>query len=333
MSSPIKARAAPPTPEAATHAQRRREAFLALDANALELFARVVAAGSFAEAARRLGLTRAAVSRRIAAIEQQAGVALLARTTRSLGLTEAGRRLAGSARGVLEAADAARRSVRGGRVAPEGLEGRLRITAIPTFGRTVLVPLLARFQARHPGLRFELLFTERQVDLLREGVDVAFRFTRKPPADWLAQPVLALRIGAYAAPAACPVPLPGPAALAHQPCLLLAPAAGDSQPVLWRDAAGRSETVEILPTVWGDDMEALVAMARAGAGVVFAPDYCVRDDLAAGRLIDLLPGWQLPVAEGDAVQALTLPAPMAPRSARELVRFVREACAAGPAKA
>lgn len=327
MNSPIKrggkVSAAAATPEATTYQQRRRSSFLALDANALELFARVVAAGSFAEAARRLGLTRAAVSRRIAAIEQQAGVTLLARTTRSLGLTEAGRRLAGYARGVHEAADAARRSVRAG----SELQGRLRITAVPSFGRSLLMPLLARFQQKHPGVRFELLMTDRPIDLLREGIDVAFRLTRKPPPDWLAQPVLSLRIGAFAAPSLCAAPLDDPQALAEHRCLVLAGAA-DTVPLLWRDGSGRSVTIEVAPSTWADDMDSLVALARASGGIVFAPDYCVRADLQSGRLIDLLPGWRLPVAEGDTLQALTLPITTAPRSARELVKFVREACAA-----
>ena len=86
-------------------------------------------------------------------------------------------------------------------------------------------------------------------------------------------------------------------------------------------------TVEVTPGTWSDDMEALVALARAGAGVVLAPDYCAAADLQAGRLLDLLPAWHLPVAEGEQVQAITLPLATAPRSARELVKFVREACA------
>jgi DNA-binding transcriptional LysR family regulator len=321
--SPKPPRPGPPArgPDEATHLERRRSARLALDANALELFARVVAAGSFAEAARRLGLTRAAVSRRIAAIEAQAGVTLIARTTRSLGLTESGRRLAASARGVLEAADAARRGVRVDRGA---LEGLLRITAVPSFGRAVLIPILARFQARHPGVRVELLFTDRRVDLLREGVDVAFRITRKPPEDWLAQPVMPLRVGAYARAAE---PLPHPTALVRERCLLLAPAA-DAVPLRWRhDTRGETAEALVLPVACSDDMDTLIALARAGGGTVFAPDYCVAADLREGRLIDMLPGWRLPVAEGDTVQALTLPLATAGRTARELVRFVREACA------
>ena len=321
---PPRAGPLPRGPDEATHLERQRIARLALDANALELFARVVAAGSFAEAARRLGLTRAAVSRRIAAIEAQAGVTLIARTTRSLGLTESGRRLAASARGVLEAADAARRGMRVDRGA---LEGLLRITAVPSFGRAVLIPILARFQARHPGVRVELLFTDRRVDLLREGVDVAFRITRKPPEDWLAQPVMPLRVGAYARADA---PLPHPGALVGARCLLLVPAA-DAVPLRWRhDLRGETAEAQVLPIACSDDMDTLIALARAGGGIVFAPDYCVAADLRAGRLIDMLPGWRLPVAEGDTVQALTLPLATAGRTARELVRFVRDACA-GPA--
>lgn len=307
---------------------RRRAPLPALDANALELFARVVAAGSFAEAARQLGLTRAAVSRRIASIEAEAGVPLIARTTRSLGLTEAGRRLSASARGVLEAADAARRSVRSGRSA---LEGVLRITAVATFGRIVLMPLLARFQQLHPDVRYELLITDRRIDLLREGIDVAFRVTRKPPPDWVAQPVMPLRIGAYAAPGLLPDGLDDPAALARQRCLV--PMTGSDEVMLrWRhDEGGAPVEVAVVPACCGDDIDSLIAMARCGAGVVLAPDYCVQHDLQAGRLLDVLPGWQFPVGgDGASIQALTLPPASAGETARELVKFVRVACGAIP---
>lgn len=169
------------------------EALAGLDANALELFARVDQAGSFARAARKLGQTRAAVSRHVAAMGALAAQPLLARMTRSLGLTEAGRRLAQDTKAVLDAAETARGILRATRA---GLAGRLRITAGPRIGRNLLVPVLAEFQQLHPGVRHELLFTARLVDLLREGVDVAIRISRNPPQDWIAQPVLPLRISA-----------------------------------------------------------------------------------------------------------------------------------------
>lgn len=181
-----------------TRIERRRQTAAedALDANALELFARIAQAGSFAQAARDLGLTRAAISRRIAAIENAVGLVLFARSTRSLGLTEAGRRLHSRARAVRDAAESARLALRQTR---DQLDGTLRISATASFGRIVLAPLLARFQALHPAVRYELFFTDRRVDLLREGLDIAFRVTDRPPEDCVAQPVLKFAVRAYQA--------------------------------------------------------------------------------------------------------------------------------------
>lgn len=294
---------------------------LGLDANALELFARVVQAGSFAQAARQLGLTRAAVSRRMASIEAQAGHKLLARTTRSLGLTEPGRRLAQRAQAVLDASEAARAALRASGAA---LAGRLRLTAVPSFGRAVLVPLLAEFQREHPGVQFELLFTDRRVDLLSEGVDVAFRITRQPPEDWVAERLMPLRVGAYAAPDA-KGPWDGPGDLAQQTLLILGPAR-DELALTWQAADGRrlEQVLAGRRCTFSVDLDSLVGLARAGFGVVLAPDYCVAADLSAGTLLNRLPDWHLPWAEGSEIMALTLPHPLVSEAARTLVRFVRQ---------
>lgn len=301
----------------ATQLHRHREAS-ALDANALELFARVVAAGSFSRAARQLGLTRAAVSRRVAAMEQIVGHTLLARTTRSLGLTEAGRALAARAQVVHEAATAARMALQ---KEGDALQGRLRITSMRAFGTSALLPVLAEFGRTHPGVAMELMFTERRVDLVREGVDVAFRITRKPPEDCVAQPVLRFSIGAYGSAA---MPLAGPQALQQWPLLMLEGGAL-IWPLQWHSRSGKmSETVELQPHISADSLEALVALARLGQGVVLAPDFCVQEDVAAGRLHNLLPDWHLPIAEGDCVQALTLPVHTAGANARALVHLVAQ---------
>ena len=300
---------------ASTRLRQYRDAH-ALDANALELFARVVEAGSFSRAARQLGLTRAAISRRVAAMEKLAGQTLLARTTRSLGLTESGRALAARARAVRESADAARMVLR---KESDTLQGRLRITTMRAFGHSVLAPLLADFGREHPGVAMELLFTERRVDLVREGVDVAFRVTRKPPEDCVAQPVLRFRVGAFAA--AGPL-LSGPQDLQALRLLMLEGGA-QTWPLQWRRLHDDLRaTVELQPHISADNLEVLVELARRGQGVVFAPDFCVADDVAAGRLLDLLPEWELPIAEGDCVQAMTLPVLTAGANARALVRMV-----------
>lgn len=313
-----------PAPRPAASLSRRLPA--GPDANALELFARIAAAGSFAQAARELGLTRAAVSRRVVTIEAEVGAPLFARSTRALGLTETGRRLAARARAVWDAAESARRGLRarsGGE--GRGLAGTLRVTAVPSFGQAVLAPLLAGFQAQHPELRIELRFTHRRVDLVRDDIDLAFRLTQRPPPDCVATPLMPFVVRAYAAR---PRPLPGPEALADERCLVFG-APTDELTMHWRSDDGhRQASATISPAMVADDMDTLVAIAAAGGGVVFAPDYCARSGLA-----DMLPGWHLPVAEGELIYALTLPVAEAPESARALVRFVRAGLAAPPRRA
>lgn len=290
----------------------------ALDANALELFARIAQAGSFARAARELGLTRAAVSRRVAAIEGAVGLALFARSTRSLSLTEAGRRLLARARTVHEAAEGARLALRSER---DQLGGTLRISAAPVFGVHVLAPLLARFQRLHPALRYELLFNYRRVDLLREGVDLAFRATARPPEDWVAQPVLRYAVRVYGR--AGRALLEGPQDLAALPCLLVGQHEEPTD-ARWLHESGASHEMTLRASAWGNDLDALLQMARHGEGVVVSPDFCVGPE---DGLVDLLPGWHLQISEGEFIQALTLPMPAGSETARALVRFVREALA------
>lgn len=304
--------------------RRQTPAEAALDANALELFARIAQAGSFAQAARDLGLTRAAISRRIAAIESAVGLALFARSTRSLGLTEAGRRLHARARAVREAAEGARLALRQTR---DQLDGTLRISATPGFGRHVLVPLLARFRAMHPAVRFELFFTDRRVDLLREGLDIAFRITDAPPEHLVAQPVLSFGVHAYGF---SPESVTHPSDLAHTDVLLLGQGE-EPYPSIWQHEGGARQEVMLQASVWSSDLDALIELARQGAGVVIAPDFCIqdRDSAQSGKpdLQKLFPAWRLQVGL-TRVQALTLPVPSGSEAAQVLVRFVREALGA-----
>lgn len=295
-----------------------------IDANALDLFARIVAAGSFAQAARGLGLTRAAVSQRVRSLEAALGQPLFARTTRALGLTEAGRALAARARTVAEATDAARR---GFRSRAGGYSGTLRVTAVPMVAQVLLAPILARFQTAHPALRLELTLTNRRVDLLREEVDVAFRITRVPPPDWVARPLRRFAVRAWTRPRAGG-PLDTPAALVREACLVLGNPA-DSVPLRWLGPGGGA-TIDVVPACIGDDMATLVALALHGRGVVLAPDFAVAALATAGELVDLLPGWTLTVPEGDQVWALTLPQPAAPAAARALVQYVAKALDEAP---
>lgn len=293
----------------------------ALDADALELFARVARAGSFSLAAQQVGQTRAAVSRRIAYMEQRTGHTLFLRTTRSLTLTATGRRLLPHATAVLDAAAQARGTLTS---VHAGLAGSLRITSLPSFGTTVLPALLLKFRALHPEVNYDLLLSDRRVDLLREGVDIAFRVTNRPPPDWVARPYLHFHVGAWGAPGQW-APMQHPDDLAQAPLLLLGPVSMNPE-MHWvrRDGSDAAICARAPAAVQSDDLTVLVRLAEGGAGVVLTPSYCVQDAVAAGRLVELLPDWSLSIRQGNTVQLLTLPRPQLSAVARAFAKFVQE---------
>lgn len=303
----------------------QRDRFLdRLDANALELFARVAEAGSFAAAGRDLGLTRAAVSGRVAAIEAQIGGVLFVRHSRALGLTETGRGLIAHARTVLAATDAARRELRTrSETYPRRFRGSLRVSSCPSYGQGVLAPRLAAFQVLHPDLRIELQLSNRTVDLARENFDVAFRMTPAPPQDCIATPVLHFDIRAWAAPGSIPL-LGSPAELAHHNSLVWG-ASTEKLGINWRHAEDRRlESVTLSPALCVDDLRTLIDLSVGGAGVVFAPAFAVSAAVQAGALREVLPGWTADVHLGSSVVALTLAHGVVPDAARALVDFVRQ---------
>jgi molybdenum-dependent DNA-binding transcriptional regulator ModE len=135
-------------------------------------FAETVRQGSFAAAARELGLSPSAVAKSVARLEDELGLRLLHRTTRDVSLTSDGRGLFERCRGIVDAIDALRAEAEGVRGEPSGT---LRVNAPITFGKKVLVPLLARLVARHPKLTLDIALTDRYVDVIQEGFDAVVR--------------------------------------------------------------------------------------------------------------------------------------------------------------
>ena len=142
--------------------------------SAMQTFVRVVEAGSFTAAARGAGRSKAAVSQTITALEEDLGVALLQRTTRSSSLTEAGELYYRRCVEILEQVDSVRSTIKSQR---DALAGTLRVTAPPGFASRYLSAMTVDFHREHPGVSIDLQLTYRMIDLVQEGVDVAIRIT------------------------------------------------------------------------------------------------------------------------------------------------------------
>lgn len=139
---------------------------------AMQTFVRVVESGSFSAVAREANTTQSAVSKQIAALERLLGAKLLSRTTRSLAITEEGQRYFEQAQRIVADVVEAESVVRG---ASQQLNGWLRVAAAVGFGRLVLLPIVQRFLAAHPGVRVDLRLNDGFVDLVEEGIDVTVR--------------------------------------------------------------------------------------------------------------------------------------------------------------
>ena len=167
------------------------------DLNSLAVFAKVVEAASFSEAARRLKMPISTVSRRIAELEDQLGVRLLERSTRNLRLTELGAEVLEYAIRSAELNDAVESIVSNRR---SDVRGTLRLSAMPSISDTLLAPVVAAFQTSYPNVRIEILVTERMVDLIAEGVELAFRLGVLKDSSLVARRILTYRHQLVASP-------------------------------------------------------------------------------------------------------------------------------------
>lgn len=256
-------------------------------------FVRVVEGHSLSAAARAQRLSLPAVSRQLRALEDDLGVPLVVRSTRSLHLTDAGRSWYEHCVRILgEVADA--RSAVGRNPT---VRGTLVVSTSLTFGAEVIVPRLGRLVEAHPELVIDLRLEDRLVDVVGEGVDVAVRAGAPPPDStaFVAHPIFSMERILVASPRwlrkhGTPRE---PLQLATRPCLIQVNPAGSI--VRWRLRRKETEhTVEVRGQLRTNAPLALRDLAVDGAGIAYVPDWLVRDDLAAGRLRRVLPGWASP---------------------------------------
>lgn len=255
-------------------------------------FAAVVDCGGFSAAAQRLKVTKSAVSKQVARLEERLGARLLNRTTRRLSLTEAGQAFHRHCLRILAEAEEAELAVSHLHAEPRGL---LRLSAPMSFGLRHLAPALCPFLARWPELSIEVSYDDRLVDVLAEGFDVVVRISRLADSSLIARKLAPARRICVAAPGyveAHGMPL-HPADLAHHQCLLYTlQTTADTWPLVHADGT-RSDTA-IDGRVRMNNGDALREAAVAGLGVILTPTFIVGDDLTSGRLVRVLPEWEAP---------------------------------------
>jgi DNA-binding transcriptional LysR family regulator len=250
-------------------------------AAAMLVFAEVVATGSFTEAARRLGLSKASVSREIASLERRLGAQLLRRTTRSMSLTEVGEVFYAGCQRMAAEAELAERSVGELQAEPRG---EIRLAASTSFGQIQIAPRLPAFLARYPKVRVQMELTDRMVDLVGEKLDLSIRISgRLADATLVQRRLCPIRFVVCAAPSYLRrhgIPRDA-ASLEKHNCLGV-----DAVP--WKMML-RNDRVRLRGDFHVDNGEALRRIALTGHGVVCLPTYLVGDDLLAGRLVHVLP--------------------------------------------
>lgn len=270
----------------------------------MAVFADVVDCGSFSAAARKLAMTTSAVSRHVSRLELHMGGRLLQRTTRSLALTELGRQVhEGCARMVSTAREV--QALAGSYSArPSGL---ILVSAPVVFSQVWLAPRLPAFLEANPDVDVRLTLVDRPVDLIEEGVDLAIRIARDLAPGLAARRLTDMRylLVASAAYLEQAAPLTHPDALAQHSCIYLGYAEFGPRWTLQR--GGETVTVNAPARLSINNSAAILAAVEAGGGIGLIPDFTARAALEAGRVREVLPGWELCDPYRGAVYAVYTP--------------------------
>ena len=266
------------------------------DLNALVIFAKVVEANSFSEAARRLHMPVSTVSRRIAELEDQLGVRLLERSTRSLRLTDTGAEILPQAQHSAELHDAVESIVSNSLA---DVSGTLRLSAPPNVSDTLLVPLVRAFQAAYPKVQIYIFVTQRMVDPIADGVDLMLRVGELACSSLVARRLLRYRHQLVASPAY----LARAGSPAHPRDLLdhrlVAFSLGTPERHWHFARAGGAEpfALSFVPHLAMNDYAGVAASVLADGGIGDLPPIVRADLLREGRLVEVMPAWRFPAQD------------------------------------
>lgn len=269
----------------------------------MQVFVAVVEAGSITAAAERLDVAKSAISRRLTELETHLGVSLIQRTTRRLNLTESGRAYYERCVGILADVEEAEAEVS---QAHGALRGRLKVALPQAFGLLHLAPLIQTFMKRHPDVRFELDFNDRQVDLMQEGFDLAIRIATLSDSSLIARRLTPIPHLVGASPDYLSLHgTPRTAAdLAHHDCLVYR---NVRDPDLWsyHRPDGHAGQVRVAVHLAASSGEFLLQAALAGEGLVLLPAFYVHAALHSGQLVQVLSDHRWPEPAAYAVYPST----------------------------
>jgi DNA-binding transcriptional LysR family regulator len=283
-------------------------------------FARVVKAGSFAGAAKRLGVTSSVASKHVAKLEKALGVRLLNRSTRKLSLTEAGAAYYEHCARIVDEIESSKTAIAQLQAAPRG---QLKVTAPVTFANTRLGPILREFFTRYPDIQVDLNASNRVTDLAEEGFDVAIRIARTLPPNVVARELRPVRWHLCGSPEY--LEREGepthPANLSRHNCLTFPTAAAAG--TVWHFVRGTERVeVPVHGSLQSNMVEALHDLVLAGTGLTLLPGYIAGKDIREGKLHAVLADWQ--IEWGSSLYAVYLPTRYLAPKVRVFVDFLVE---------
>ncbi len=260
------------------------------DYKALKTFLLAAEKRNFAQVARELDMTPAAVTRAIAALEDDLGVQLFVRTTRQVSLTTDGAVFAAQIQPAIEALENARKDVKN---AHKSDQGRLRISAPTWLGKTILTPILSGFRERYPKMSFEVSLSDGLVNIIDDDYDLAIRISSAPSDKFtIWRKIRAVPRILVAAPGSRFTEMQHPNELTPDDCLAYS---GESRRENWAlSDGGSSISIAAGRAFSANNGEVLADMAADGVGVAMLPGFHIAEHIRTGRLVHVLPGWAPP---------------------------------------
>ena len=264
----------------------------------MAMFVRIVEAGSITKAAEQLNIAKSAVSRRLKELEERLGSQLISRTTRQSKLTQAGEQYYQQVNNILHAVDAVNEHATD---APMRIEGTLKMTAPLSFGLMHLNDVIDKYANKHPNLRFDLDFSDRRIDLIEEGYELAIRIGELQDSSYQAKKLALIRCVICASPDYL-AKMGTPETLDDlDNHALLQYSLGQTNSINLVDTEGRSHHRTIDAKIKATNGEFLVDLAVKGHGITFVPTFIAYKQLALGELVPVFQHYQLPTLAAYAV--------------------------------